>query len=154
MRPQGFPSIIVSRRLNAPPALVFKMFTDPAHLARWFGPEGHNCIECAIDAKVGGRFYAALTGPDGILRRVRGVFTEVSPDQCVAFTWDWLDENGQSRFPDLRTVVTITLEERDGGTALTLTHAGFENAEQAGMHEQGWEGSLVCLDRYLNDVTA
>jgi len=36
--------------------LVFKMFTDAAHLARWFGPEGHTCTDCTVEAKIGGRF--------------------------------------------------------------------------------------------------
>src|SRR4051812_42617690 len=67
----------VSRRLKAPPALVFKMFADGAHLVRWFGPEGHTCLECTVEPRVGGRFYAALQGPDGITRRVQGIFTEV-----------------------------------------------------------------------------
>jgi uncharacterized protein YndB with AHSA1/START domain len=145
----GFPPIIVVRRLKAPRALVFKMFTDAVHLARWFGPEGHTCTGCTVEPKIGGRFFSALKGPDGIERRVQGVFTEIEPDRSVAFTWGWLDESGKPRYPDLRTVVTITLAEKNGETELTLVHTGFENAEQAGMHDKGWISSLVCLDHYL-----
>ena len=87
----------VSKRLKAPRALVFKMFTDGAHLARWFGPLGHTCTECVIEPKVGGRFYAAIKGSDGILRRVQGIFTDVTPDRRLAFTWAWLDESGKPR---------------------------------------------------------
>jgi uncharacterized protein YndB with AHSA1/START domain len=139
----------VSRRLKAPRALVFKMFADGAHLARWFGPLGHTCVECVVEPRVGGRFYAALTGPDGLLRRVQGVFTEVTPDQRLAFTWAWLNEAGQPRDPDLKTVVTITLETHGDETELNLRHDGFANAEQAGMHDKGWESSFDCLAQYL-----
>ena len=43
----------VSKRLKAPRALVFKMFTDGAHLVRWFGPIGHTCVECVVEPSVG-----------------------------------------------------------------------------------------------------
>ena len=139
----------VSKHLKAPRPLVFKMFTDGAHLARWFGPLGHTCTECVVEPKVGGRFYAALNGPDGVLRRVRGVFTDVTPNQRLAFTWAWLDETGEPREPDLNTVVTITLEARGDETELNLRHDGFPNAERAGMHDKGWESSFDCLAQYL-----
>jgi uncharacterized protein YndB with AHSA1/START domain len=139
----------VSKRLKAPRALVFRMFTDEAHLARWFGPLGHTCVECVVEPKVGGRFYAALAGPDGVTRRVQGVFTDVTPDQRLAFTWAWLDETGQPRDPNLKTVVTVTLEAHGDETELSLRHDGFANAAQAGMHDKGWESSFDCLAQYL-----
>ena len=139
----------VSKRLKAPRALVFKMFTDGAHLVRWFGPIGHTCVECVVEPSIGGRFYAALTGPDGVLRRVAGIFTEVTPDQRLAFTWAWLDEAGQPREPDLKTIVTITLEARGDETELNLRHDGFPSAARAGMHDKGWESSFECLAQYL-----
>ena len=139
----------VSKRLNAPRALVYKMFADGAHLARWFGPLGHTCVECVVEPKVGGRFYAALNGPDGVLRRVQGVFTDVTPDERLAFTWAWLDEAGKPRDPDLKTIVTITLEAHGEETELNLRHDGFPNAERAGMHDKGWESTFDCLAQYL-----
>jgi uncharacterized protein YndB with AHSA1/START domain len=139
----------VSKRLKAPRALVFKMFTDGAHLARWFGPLGHTCVESVVEPTVGGRFYAAIKGADGVLRRVQGVFTDVTPDRRLAFTWAWLDETGKPRDPDLKTVVTITLETVGDETELNLRHDGFANAEQAGMHDKGWESSFDCLAQYL-----
>lgn len=139
----------VSKRLKAPRALVFKMFTDGAHLARWFGPLGHTCTECVVEPKVGGRFYAALIGPDKLLRRVQGVFTEVTADTRLAFTWAWLNEEGQPREPDLQTIVTVTLEAIGDETELNLRHDGFPNAERAGMHDKGWESSFDCLAQYL-----
>jgi uncharacterized protein YndB with AHSA1/START domain len=146
--------LTVTRRLKAPRALVFKMFTDPTHLVRWFGPEGHTCTECAVEPKVGGRFYAAMRGSDGVLRRVQGIFQTVTPDQGMAFTWSWLDDSGMPRDPALQTLVTITLEAKGEETELTLLHTGFADANQAGMHEQGWNGCFVCLAQYLDGLPA
>ena len=154
MEPEGGFVIRVRRRLKAPRALVYKMFTEGAHLVRWFGPEGHTCLECTVEPRVGGRFYAALKGPDGIVRRVQGVFTEVTPDHRLAFTWAWLDEAGRPRDPDLKTTVTIVLEEKGAETELSLRHDGFANAEQAGMHDKGWEGCFACLAQYLAELAA
>jgi uncharacterized protein YndB with AHSA1/START domain len=144
----------VSRRLKAPRALVYRMFADPTHLVRWFGPEGHTCLECVVEPKVGGRFYAALRGPDNVMRRCQGVFQEIVPDRRMIFTWEWLDDGGMPRDPNLKTFVSITLETKGDETELTLRHTGFENAEQAGMHAQGWEGCLVSLDQYLAGLAA
>ena len=144
----------VVRRLKAPQALVFKMFTDAAHLARWFGPVGFTCSDCTVEARLGGRFYADMLSPDGNHHRVQGVFKEILPDRRVGFTWAWLDQAGMPRTPGLETIVTIDLVAQGDETELTLRHVGFENADQAGMHTQGWESCFVSLAQYLAELAA
>jgi uncharacterized protein YndB with AHSA1/START domain len=146
-------SVRITRRFKAPPALVFKMFTDPMHLARWFGPEGHHVADCVVEPKIGGRFDAELKGPDGAHHHVAGIFKEVQPDHRVAFTWNWLGEDGRPRNPDTDTLVTIDLAAKGEETELTLTHTGFQNEDQQSKHKSGWNSCFVCLDRYLAEVT-
>ncbi len=145
-------TVQVTRRFEAPRALVFKMFTDESHLARWFGPEGHNVASCKVEPRIGGRFYAELKGPDGTLHKVMGVFKEVQQDRRVAFTWTWLGHDGMPRSPDLDTLVTIDLADKGKETELTLTHTGFENDDQASKHNSGWRSCFICLDQYLAEV--
>jgi uncharacterized protein YndB with AHSA1/START domain len=147
-------SVKITRRFKAPQALVFRMFTDPAHFARWFGPEGHDVADCILEPRIGGRFYAELKGPNGAQHRVTGVFKEVRPDDRVAFTWNWLGEDGKPRHPDTDTLVTIDLAEKGAETELTLTHIGFQNDDQQTRHDSGWNSCFVCLDRYLAGITA
>jgi uncharacterized protein YndB with AHSA1/START domain len=147
-------SVRISRRFKAPRALVFKMFTDPAHFARWFGPEGHDVANCKLETRTGGRFFAELKGPGGVQHTVQGTFKEVQPDHRVAFTWNWLGEDGKPRHPDTDTLVTIDLVERGGETELTLTHTGFQNEDQQSRHNGGWTSCFVCLDRYLATLAA
>jgi uncharacterized protein YndB with AHSA1/START domain len=148
----GDRSVTITRSFEAPRALVFKMFTDETHFARWFGPQGHNVQNCKVEPRIGGRFYAELKGPDGNLHRVMGVFKEVQQDRRVAFTWTWLNEQGAPRSPDLDTLVTIDLADKGKNTELTLVHTGFENADQASRHNSGWNSCFVCLDEYLAEV--
>jgi uncharacterized protein YndB with AHSA1/START domain len=145
-------SVKITRRFKAPQALVFKMFTDPMHFARWFGPEGHDVAACTLEARIGGRFFAELKGPDGAQHRVMGVFKEVQPDDRVAFTWNWMGEDGKPRNPDTDTLVTIDLADRGDETELTLTHIGFQNDDQQMKHNSGWASCFVCLDHYLAEV--
>jgi len=145
-------TVKITRRFEAPRALVFKMFTDETHFARWFGPQGHNVASCTLEPKIGGRFYAELKGPDGANHRVMGVFKEVQQDRRVAFTWTWLGNDGLPRNPDLDTLVTIDLADKGKETELTLVHTGFENDDQMTKHNAGWSSCFVCLDEYLAEV--
>jgi uncharacterized protein YndB with AHSA1/START domain len=144
-------SLRITRRFRAPQALVFKMFTDPVHFTRWFGPEGHDVVDCTLETRIGGRFEAVLKGPNG-QHHVAGVFKEILPPDRVAFTWNWLGEDGKPRHPDTDTLVTIDLAAKGAETELTLTHTGFQNDDQLSKHNAGWNSCFVCLDRYLAEV--
>jgi uncharacterized protein YndB with AHSA1/START domain len=58
-------SIIGSRVLDAPRELVFKAFTDPQHLAAWWGPDGFSLTTHSFDFRVGGVWRFVMHGPDG-----------------------------------------------------------------------------------------
>lgn len=141
----------ITRRFNAPRPLVYRMFTDAAHLARWFGPEGFTVPECKVEPRPGGRFYADMLSPDGNHHRIDGRFKEVVADRRVVFTWAWLDAAGK---PGHETTVTIDLAEKGGETELSMLHELFENAEQKGKHAHGWTSCFVCLDRALAELQA
>jgi uncharacterized protein YndB with AHSA1/START domain len=145
-------SLRITRQFQAPPALVFKMFTDEAHFARWFGPEGHSVVNCTLETRIGGRFFAELKGPEGAHHRVMGVFKEVAPDRRLAFTWNWLGEDGKPRNPDTDTLVTIDLVAKGEETELTLTHTGFQNDDQKARHNSGWNSCFVCLGVHLAEI--
>ncbi|MDB5100669.1 MAG: hypothetical protein JWM80_5090 [Cyanobacteria bacterium RYN_339] len=57
--------IVQERIIDAPRALVYKAWTDPAHLPVWFGPKGFSCTTQAIDLRVGGHWTFTMHGPDG-----------------------------------------------------------------------------------------
>jgi uncharacterized protein YndB with AHSA1/START domain len=77
---------------------------------------------------------------------MRGEYRELQPDKKVVFTWRWEDDgNWKGRF----SVVTVELEERDGGTELRLTHEQLPSEESRDNHAEGWNGTLDKLERLL-----
>lgn len=138
--------LVVTRTLDAPRALVFRAWTDPAQLVRWWGPEGFTTPECKMDVREGGAWRTCMRSPDGNDYKVRGIYREIVKPERLVFTWAWEDDSGATGH---ETVVTVTLAERDGRTQLRLAHRIFESKKARDMHQQGWVSVLNCLAAYL-----
>jgi uncharacterized protein YndB with AHSA1/START domain len=147
----------IVRTLNAPRALVWQAWTDPAHVARWWGPRGFTNPVCEWDARPGGRLHVVMRASDEIAKFIgkadhpmTGEFTEVVPIERLAFVSSALDENGK---PVLEALTTVHLAERNGRTEMVLHASGKGFAEIAarmleGM-EAGWTQSIDKLEEQL-----
>lgn len=121
----------VSRRIGAPPSVVFSYLVDGARWARWQGAAAE------VEAVPGGRFR--MTMASGLVAEGRVV--EVVPDRLVRFTWGWA---GHATVPPGSTTVEIELVADGGGTLVTLTHSGLPPDERP-IHVAGWEHYLPRL---------
>ena len=135
----------LSRSFAAPRGRVFRAFTAPAQMAKWWGPKGWTVPACTLDARPGGAWHTVMRSPDGKDHLVSGVYREIVPSERLVFTWAW-EENG-ARGPE--TVVTIELLETPGDTRLQLTQELFESESARDAHNQGWSSSLDCLQERL-----
>jgi len=140
------PSVTLKRRLNATPAEVYAAWTNPAHLARWFGPADtvEGSVKADLDVRVGGRFRASFTGcMDGNseYHEVGGVYREVVPNQKLVFTWAWYTT------PERESLVTITIKPDGAGSLLTLQHEQFFDQAAADGHSRGWSQTLDKLEK-------
>ena len=143
--------LTITRKFAAPRALVFRAWTEPKHLAQWFGPRGFTIPECAVDARVGGGLTIVMRAPDGARHPMRGIFQEVVQDERLSFTNIALDAE---KNPLLEGITTVTFEDDGAGTRLTLsTHmegaAGLVDRMLEGM-EAGWSQSLDKLAEHLD----
>jgi len=138
--------IVLTRTLDAPRSLVFRAWTDPAHLVRWWGPEGFTIPDCRMDVREGGAWRTCMRSPDGNDYKVRGVYREIVKPTRLVFTWAWEDDAGD---PGHETLVTVTFGERDGKTLLRLAHRVFESKKSRDAHNQGWASTLRCLATFL-----
>lgn len=137
-------SLIVRREIKAPAKAVFKALIDPTAIRQWFGPSDEFTVLLAeADARIGGRYLFAIRSPQGEEHRVSGIYREIAPDRRLVFTWAWAST------PERESLVTIELHEKDGLTALVLTHERFADKEARDRHEHGWIGTFARLDRYL-----
>ncbi len=137
----------LSRRLKAPREAVFRAFTDPAALAKWFGPENVNVTEVEVDLRPGGAYSMVFNEADGESHGLSGVYHEISPPHRLVMTWVW-DHGGMA---GIETLVTIELAEVGAETELTLTHEKLPNQAACDLHRQGWTSSFICLDQLVEE---
>jgi uncharacterized protein YndB with AHSA1/START domain len=137
------PSLTIKRRFNAPPAKVFAAWTDPEKVKRWMGPGEVKAVSAESDPRQGGHYRWVMKAPDGDEFHVSGVYREVVPNKKLVFTWAWKST------PERESLVTVLLKSDGDGTLMTLTHEQFFDDEARDRHNQGWEGALLKMEKYL-----
>ena len=150
----GQPTLTLERIIDAPRELVFKAWTDPKQVARWWGPRHFTNPVCELDVRPGGAILIHMAGPDGTVYPMKGTFEEiVEPERLVMTTSAVEDEEGNHLLED---ITTVTFAEHEGKTKLTV-HAVVTKTSPAaqgaldGM-EQGWSESLDRLTEYVTSV--
>ena len=143
------PSLTIERTFDAPRQLVWKAWTDPAHVMQWLGPSGFTATDFQMDPDPGGSWSSRMVGPDGAQYANGGIVREVIEPERLVFTFAWDDENGE---PGREMLITITLAEADGRTVMTFHQAVFESAEDRDGHEQGWSESFDKLAAFVAEA--
>jgi len=138
--------LTIRRSFDAPRTLVFQAWTEPQHLARWSCPRGFTMTHNSGELRVGGTFCATMRSPEGTEHRLQGVYREITPPQRLVFTHAWLDAAGS---PGPQTLVTVTLNERDGRTDMTLHQSGFDSQASLEGHREGWSSCFELLAELL-----
>src|SRR5882762_80667 len=114
-------TLVTTRVFDAPPERVYRAWTDPKQVARWFPPEGLTAPVCELDVRVGGALRIDMRGPEGepfngALFPGRGVYREVVPNRRLAFTFT--PEMEGKAMPSL--LMTVEFEDQAGKTKLTI----------------------------------
>jgi uncharacterized protein YndB with AHSA1/START domain len=142
--------LVITRRLAAPRALVFRAFTDPAHLMRWWGPHGFTAPACELDLRVGGALRIVMQAPDGQRFPMTGVIDQLDPPERFAYRFEAHVGPGG---PALRGRNALRLAEIDGHTELTVTARAEGLVPAAAMMlagmKAGWAQSLEKLAAIL-----
>ena len=143
--------LTVTRIIDAPRELVFRLWTDPEHAARWWGPQGFTTISCEMDVRPGGAYRACMRSPEGTRHCRRGIYREITAPERLVFTFAWEDAGGN---PGHETVVTVTFVEIGGKTELTLHQAVFETVTARNEHQRGWTSTIERFAEYLASQSA
>ena len=150
--------IVITRVLNAPRELVFKAWTQPEHMMRWFAPKGCTTPFCTIDLRVGGFFHYCMRLPEGQEIWGIGVYREIVEPERIVYTDRFADAAGNTVPPahygmspghPPETLVTVTFVDHDGKTKLTLRHSIPKSVEEREGTQQGW---IDMLDRLAEDL--
>ena len=114
-------SIITVREFDAPRELVFSLFTDPKHLAQWFGPNGFTTTTSSFDMRPGGVWRFVMHGPDGRNYQNRVTYEEVVPPERIVYRHGG-DNGGGDDVEQVQFTQTITFDDLGGKTRITWRH--------------------------------
>jgi len=137
--------LVITRVFDAPRSLVFKAWTQPEHMMRWWGPRSYTTPACEMDVRPGGALRLCMRSSGGSDTWVRGFFREVVEPERLVFT---AIDNAD---PASETVITITFEDLRGKTRLTM-HQTFAKAEISHGAREGWNSSFDRLAEYLPTI--
>lgn len=141
-------AVEISRIFDAPRSLVFKAWTTPEHLVRWWGPNGFSATAQAFEFREGGHYHLTMHSP-GMTPGMSGTFREIVEPSRIVFTFAWDDEDGQ---PGRETLITVTLAAEGDRTRLTFRHAPFNDIETRDDHAKGWGEVIEKLALYVAEL--
>ena len=148
--PRAEREVTITRVFDAPRALVFAAWTDPRHLAQWWGPQGFTNPVCEFDARVGGAIRIHMRGPDGVVYPMQGEVRELVPPERLVFTNIAVDAAGN---PIIEGLTTVTFAVDAGRTKLVVYSRAKAVAAQALVNLQGmeigWTQSIERLEALL-----
>lgn len=144
--------LIITRTFEASRERVWQAWTEPERAMRWWGPKGFAAPSCAIDLRIGGRYLNCMRSPEGQDFWSTGVYREIVAPERLVCTDSFADSEGNvvpasyygmsDDFP-LELLVTVSFEDIDGKTGMTLRHEGLPK----GMIDECREGWNQSFDK-------
>jgi uncharacterized protein YndB with AHSA1/START domain len=137
--------VLITRIFDAPRDVVFRAWTDPEHVARWFGPEGFDTPREAveIDLRPGGRYELAMVQKEGGARfPLRYEIVELDPPRLLVLKAEPIPEAGIHE----ATYTRVELHDHGDKTRMTLADGPYTEAVHA---EQGWHEAFAKMDAVL-----
>lgn len=142
--------IVTTRLIDAPRELVFEAWTDPKHVAHWFGPDGFTNVTHSMDVRPGGVWRFTMRGPDGKDWPNVVTYEQVVPPERLVYL------HGNDTEPDMFHN-TVTFGDVGGKTALTMravfkTAAAREQVARENGAIEGAQQTVSRLERYLHSI--
>jgi len=140
--------ILITRVFDAPKHLVFKAWTTPELIKRWWAGQRGEVTIAEVDLRVGGRWRYVMVANDGFEVAFHGEYREVVPNERVVSTEIY------EAFPDIEAVATTTFSETDGRTTLTILVEHPSRETRDAHINSGMEGGMNESMDLLEDVAA
>jgi uncharacterized protein YndB with AHSA1/START domain len=141
-------STTLRSRFNRPRETVFRAWTDPEVLKRWWCPPGWAPDRMEVDLRVGGAYRLGMQKPGSPVVSVHGCFVEVHVPEKLVYTWNW--ENAFDHMPP--TQVTVEFIENDGMTDVVLCHEKLPEAGVCLEHRRAWTVTWQRLTAALQEI--
>ncbi len=139
--------VLLKRVYDAPRSLLWKVWTDPKHVAKWWGPAGFTNPVCQWDARAGGKIFIEMRSPDGNSHPMSGVFLELVEPERISFNTSVPGPDGSIKF---EVCTTATFVERSSNQTLVTLEARIISTTEEGLinlagMRMGWTQSLERL---------
>ena len=138
--------LTLTRVFDAPRDLVFRMWTEPKHMAQWWGPKGFTNPVCELDVRPGGAIRINMRAPNGAVYPMTGTFREIVRPERLVFISFAEDHDG---LRVIESLTTVTFAEQAGKTTMTVHASAVALAPIGAQYlqgmEAGWNGSLDRL---------
>src|SRR3970282_872322 len=142
----GDRELVIQRVFDAPRELVFRAYTDPEALVRWWGPREWTTEVRSMDVRPGGRWHYVMRGPGGEEAWGIATYREVVPPERLVYTDAFSDAEGSTVPPEME--ITVIFEDQGGKTLLSSTTLFASTEERQQVIEMGVvEGMGQTLDR-------
>jgi uncharacterized protein YndB with AHSA1/START domain len=144
--------LVFSRLFDAPRALVWSAWTDPAQIAQWWGPHGFTTTTLQYDLRVGGTWKHIMHGPDGVDYPKELTFTEVVPNQRLVHMHGGSRPGGTEVLFEM----IVTFEDEGSQTRLTMRqiYPTAEARDQIIREYHADEGAKQTLERLAQHLTS
>jgi uncharacterized protein YndB with AHSA1/START domain len=128
--------ILITREFNAPKHLVFEAWTTPEHIRRWWAGLRGDVTLVEVDLRVGGGWRYVMTANEGFEVAFHGEYREIVPNERIVSTEVY------EGFPDGEALNTLTFEEVDGRTTLSILVEHSCKEHRDAHIESGMEGGM------------
>lgn len=149
--------LIITREFDASRELVWKAWTEPERVKKWWGPKDYTAPACNIDLRAGGKYLFCMRSPEGQDFWSTGVYRELVEPERIVYTHSFADEKGNvvpathyemtADFP-LEMELAVTFDVHEGKTRITLRHAGVPRV-MFELAQAGWNESFDKLAESL-----
>ena len=144
-------TMVMERVVYAPVKTVWQAWVDPEALPQWWGPNGYSCRTTRIDLRTGGEWVFDMIGPDGKEWPNHHLYTEITPEERIAYTLLWGEDGpehakAEARFEELDGMTTVTMSMVFASAAEYREAKGF-GAEELGQQTLGKLENFVLSAR-------
>jgi len=133
----------IDQEFNVPVSKLFKAWSNPEVVKKWFAPGDMSVPEASLELKEGGQYRFVMQEPEGEQHIIGGTYLEIVENEKLSFSWQWEGAPHATR-------VDVHFSDIDGmRSRLTLLHSEFEDQETCDKHEMGWNGCLANLQKRI-----
>jgi uncharacterized protein YndB with AHSA1/START domain len=129
-------------------SVVFRAFSAPDELAKWWGPEGFTARSLEFNPRVGDSYRIEMQPPEGDAFYLTGEFREVDPPAHLAYTFVWEPPDPD----DVETLLELTFRDLGESTEVVLNQGPFKTEARRELHRNGWADSFDKLEQFVSQA--